>query len=97
MTLSELLLHSVTERAKEERLSFPLALPKDWESFLLNNDNKQELTRLLSSEISNMDIGHKEIIVTEGQDVCYTLRSTDQLKHMLLPYTHIDADCKVSY
>ena len=73
------------------RVQPSVPIPKNWHQFLCIEENKRELFRYLSSEVSKVEMPEKEIVVTTGAEVeIYPQRQTQ-----LAPCNHEEADTRI--
>jgi hypothetical protein len=50
-------------------------IPKNWENFLFNSENKTELFTLLANTVLKIPVGEKILIATCGSDVISQIHS----------------------
>ncbi|KAK3926365.1 Centromere-associated protein E [Frankliniella fusca] len=75
------------------RVTLNTKLPKGWDSFLRDSDNKTELFQLISEAVRALHIDGKTICATQGQGVYYSPPRSDA--SMLSPCNHEEADTRV--
>ncbi len=68
-------------------------IPRNWEGFLRQADNKEELFSHLTQMIINHPFDCKELYVTDSQNVLFTAPDTDL--DYLQPCTHEEADSRM--
>lgn len=67
-------------------------IPKNWETFLHDDNNKTELFAYLAEQITNIDCTPKEMISTYGKEV----RSSSQQDFSnISPCSHEEADTRI--
>ena len=74
-------------------MSTTTPLPKNWQSFLCVDKNKEELYHYLSECISSISIPDKEIFTTQNNIVVSAHEC--QIETRLSPYNHKEADTRI--
>ena len=67
-------------------------LPRNWQQFLQNDENKQELFRFLAESVLSLHEG-KQVITTKGREILCTLARSSTPN--LTPCTHEEADTRM--
>ena len=83
---------SVRGKGSNRRIESSNTLPRHWQGFLMNDDNKAELLSFLSLQAANLET-ENQIIITHHKDVlCSQPKNTTGLA----PCTHKEADKIIS-
>ena len=92
--------HSLKKQARDQRglgercqVTEKTKIPKDWYTFLRNNENKTDLFKFLS-KIVEEDTGDKQLYSTYGHNVLSSYTTEDFRPFLLAPCTHEEADTR---
>ena len=69
-------------------------LPKNWNAFLRNSDNKTELFLFLASKLAGLDPGEKQVFTTSGESVFTAHDGDNQSLAGLQPCNNEEADTR---
>ena len=81
-----------TEPTQRRRVEMSSPIPMNWHQFLLVNDNKTELFKLLNSELIASTTAEKSLVVTNG-DTALGVPARDMPN--LVPCNHGEADSRI--
>jgi hypothetical protein len=85
--------HTKRGKGKRQRVTGKAKVPRNWEDFLRQSENKEELFSYLTEMILKNPPAGKEIYVTDGKNVLCTTADADL--DYLQPCTHEEADSRM--